>query len=408
MDHSKLMTMSGLSRSLARAAQLCAACVGLSAPAHAQLAASAAARIDSVFRQYTAQTPGCAVLIRQNGATLYSHNYGLASLEFGSPISSRTVFNLASMSKQFTAASIVLLAQDGRLSLDDDVRKYVPELPEIGGKVTVRQLLTHTSGWRDIVQLLVWQGHQVRDHVTALDAVNLLRRQRALNFPPGTQFRYSNTGYFLMSLVVQRITGDSLSEFARKRIFEPLGMHDTRYVSDTRTIIKDAATGYEPASSGGYRDAMSGWDLVGAGGVYTTIEDVVKWDESFSSGTIGGRALTDAMTTAGALRDGVTVPYGLGLFVDQYWGQRRVWHNGIWAGYRSIIMRFPDVRLSIIALCNTADAVSELLADAVARIVLPAPSVVAAAPATAQSTRADATQLAGMFYSGSSNSRMTI
>lgn len=403
------MTVRRLPKPLAHVAQAWCVLCALSTMGVAQATQSAVARIDSVFSRYTPRTPGCAVLVRQNNNTLYSRNYGLASLELSTPISSHTVFNIASMSKAFTAASIVLLAQDRKLSLDDDVRKYVPELPDLGGPVTLRQLLTHTSGWRDYVQLLVWQGHQVRDHVTPLDAVNVLRRQRALNFPPGDQFRYSNTGYFLMSLVVQRITGDSLPEFARKRIFEPLGMHDTRYVPDMRTVVRDRATAYEPSPAGGWREAMSGWEMAGDGGVFTTVEDLARWDENFTSHTVGGPALTELMSTQGKLRNGVPVPYGLGLFVDQYFGQRRVWHNGIWAGYRSIIMRFPDARVSIIALCNAADAGSEQLADAVARVVLPSPPGAAAErPGPASAAVPDASLYAGMYYNGSSNSRLTI
>lgn len=374
---------------------------------HAQAGAILAARIDSVFARYTPATPGCELLVRQNGTTLLERAYGRASLELGVPISSRTVFNVGSLSKQFTAASIVLLAQDGKLSLDDDIRTFVPELPILDGKVTLRQLLTHTSGWRDYIQLLVWQGHEVRDHVTPLDAMNVLRTQRALNFAPGTEFRYSNTGYYLMSLVVQRVTGDSLPEFARKRIFEPLGMHDTRYVTDMRAVVEDRAIAYEPAPKGAWREAMSGWEMAGAGGVYTTAGDLARWDDALTSGVLGNRALTDALVTAGKLRDGVSIPYGLGLFVDRYLGQRRVWHNGIWAGYRSILMRFPDARVSIIALCNAADATSESLADAVARIVLPVPQPATGA-AVERAPTPDATLLSGLYYGGSTNQRVTI
>ena len=153
-------------------------------------------------------------MVRMNGQPAYVHTYGLASLESDVPITPHTVFNLASASKEFTAASVLLLANEGKLSLDDDVRRYVPELPSLAGPVTIRQLLTHTSGWRDYIQLLVWQGHEVRDHVTARDALNVLERQRSLNFSPGTAFAYSNTGYFLLGLVVTRVSGEPLAQFA--------------------------------------------------------------------------------------------------------------------------------------------------------------------------------------------------
>jgi CubicO group peptidase (beta-lactamase class C family) len=366
-----------------------------------------ASRIDSVFGHYTSKTPGCALLIRKDGTTVYAHSYGLASLEFSVPITQSTVFNIGSASKEFTAASVLLLAQDHKLSLDDDIRQYVPELPDLGAVVTIRQLLTHTSGWRDYVQLLSWQGHYVRDYVTPSDALNVLEHQRELSFQPGTDFRYSNTGFFLMSLVVQRVSGESLAEFAQKRIFEPLGMRNTRYVTDARDVIPNAATAYEPAPHVGWREAMSDWNLVGAGGVYTTTEDLARWDDNFTSARVGGLALIDSLTTPEHLSNGVAIPYGLGLFVDEYDGQHRIWHNGIWAGYRSIFMRFPDARLSIIALCNAADAQSELLADGVAGILLP-PQPTPRQPALASLRVGNASQIAGLYYSAASDQRLSI
>ncbi len=367
-----------------------------------------AARVDSVFERYSSTTPGCALLVRRNGGVSYERAYGLASLDLRVPVTAGTVFNLASASKEFTAASVLLLAQAGKLSLDDDVRKYVPEAPDLGGPVTIRELLTHTSGWRDYIQLLVWQGHEVRDHVTARDAMNVLGRQRALNFAPGTAFAYSNTGYLLLALVVQRVSGETLGAFARERIFDPLGMRHTRYVADPREIVTDLATAYEPAPGGGWREAPSGWELLGDGGVYSTVEDLARWDDNFTSGAVGGLALGDSMGTRQRLRDGATVPYGLGLFVDEYAGRRRVWHNGIWAGYRSIFMRFPDVPATIIALCNAADADMERLADAVANIVLPRVPASAAAAGPAPGPVPDGGALAGLYYSGATNQRVRI
>ena len=375
--------------------------------AHAQtIAPSVAARIDSVFGHYTASTPGCALMVRMNGHTAYVHSYGLASLESGVPITPHTVFNLASASKEFTAASVVLLARDGKLSLDDDVRRYVPEVPAIGLTVTIRQLLTHTSGWRDYIQLLVWQGHEVRDHVTAGDALNVLERQRALNFPPGSAFAYSNTGYFLLGLVVERVSGEPLAQFAREHLFEPLGMHDTRYVTDARDVVPGRAIAYERAPNGTWREAMSNWELAGDGGVHSTIEDLARWDDELDSGRVGGLALVDSLTAPEHLSTGAPVPYGLGLFVDSYGGRRRVWHNGIWAGYRSVFMRFPDAHVSIMALCNAADAPSEQQADAIADIVLPHTATKAAPSAWARVDGAE--QLAGEYYSGATNQRVRI
>ena len=366
----------------------------------------AAARIDSVFARYGAATPGCALMVRTNGQTAYVHAYGLASLESQVPITPRTVFNLASASKEFTAASVMLLVEAGKLSLDDDVRKYVPELPSLSAPVTIRHLLTHTSGWRDYIQLLVWQGHDVRDHVSARDALNVLERQRALNFAPGTAFAYSNTGYFLLGLVVERVSGESLAHFAHAHLFEPLGMQDTRYVSDARDVVPRRAVAYERSPNGTWREAMSGWDLVGDGGVYSTIEDLAKWDDAFESGRVVGHAVLDSLVAQEHLSTGARVPYGFGFFVDTYGGRRRVWHNGIWAGYRSLFMRFPDTHLTIIALCNAADAPSEQLGDAVADIIVPPAPGTTSAPAWARV--GDADQLAGDYYSGATNQRVRV
>ena len=386
-------------------------CTQLAAAQQASIAnaPSIAARIDDVFTRFTPHTPGCALLVRKAGATLYSRSYGEASLDLDVPIDEHTVFNVGSVSKQFTAASILLLARDGKLSLDDDVRKYVPELPDLGPRITLREFLTHTSGWRDYIQLLVWQGHEVRDHVTQRDAMNVLQRQRALNFTPGTEFRYSNTGYFLMSLIVQRVSGLSLAEFARRRIFEPLGMHDTRYVADMRDIIRNRATGYEPAPGGAWREAMSGWELTGDGGVYSTVDDLAKWDDNFTSGIVGGTLLGDSLAAAEHLSSGIPIPYGLGLFTDLYAGQRRMWHNGIWAGYRAILMRFPDSKYTIIALCNSADVASESVADSVANVVLPqTPASIASRTAARRAAVRNPDQIAGMYYSHSTNQRVVI
>ncbi len=380
--------------------------VGPSAVRAQTIAPAVAARIDSVFGRYGATTPGCALMVRMNGQPAYVHTYGLASLESDVPITPHTVFNLASASKEFTAASVLLLANEGKLSLDDDVRRYVPELPSLAGPVTIRQLLTHTSGWRDYIQLLVWQGHEVRDHVTARDALNVLERQRSLNFSPGTAFAYSNTGYFLLGLVVTRVSGEPLAQFAHDHIFEPLGMHDTRYVTDARDVVPGRAVAYEKAPNGTWREAMSDWELAGDGGVHSTIDDLAKWDDEFESGVVGGRALVDSLVAPEHLSTGAAVPYGLGLFVDTYGGRRRVWHNGIWAGYRSVFMRFPDARLTIIALCNAADAPSEQQGDAVADILLPRTPVKSTAPAWARVDGAE--QFAGDYYSGATNQRVHV
>ena len=363
------------------------------------ISSDTASRIDAVFARYTAATPGCALNVLRNGASAYEKGYGAASLELGVPISPRTVFDIGSSSKQFTAATIALLAQEGKLSLDDDIRKWVPELPDLGAKVTLRHLLTHTSGWRDYIDLMSYQGFDDRDHTTDDDALAALRRQKALNFTPGTDWRYSNTGYFLMSLVVKRVSGKSLADFARERIFEPLGMRDTHYLTDAREVIPNKATAYSPTPGGKFVINMSDWEQIGDGGVQTTVEDLAKWDANFDSHVVGGDALISLLQTTAALANGTPLQYALGLTIDDYRGIRRVQHGGAWAGFRAMTMRFPAQHLSIYTLCNRGDANTMQLANGVADVFLPRQTAsLAGAPADGGAA-AGAARFAGTYYS---------
>ena len=322
------------------------------------------ARVDAVFARFAGHSPGCALNLIADGKSVYEKGYGYASLELDVPITPRTVFDIGSVSKQFTAMSILLLARDGKLSLDDDIRRYVPALPDLG-HVTIRQLMHHTSGWRDYTDLMALAGWDERDHTTDDDAIEVLRRQRALNFAPGTNWRYSNTGFFLMSLVVKRVSGTSLRDFAAARIFGPLGMSDTQFLDDTRLIIPRRATAYTPADSGGgWQVEMSNWDQVGDGAVQTTVEDLAKWDANFYTPVVGDARLVEMLQTPDQAH------YGFGLWRDTYRHQTVVWHTGAWAGYRAVIMRFPDRRRSIIALCNVANAHTRLLATHLADLLI--------------------------------------
>jgi CubicO group peptidase (beta-lactamase class C family) len=323
------------------------------------------ARVDAVFARFAGQSPGCALDVVADGRSAYEKGYGEASLELGQPITPRTVFDIGSVSKQFTAMSILLLADDGKLSLDDDIRRYVPELPNLG-PVTIRELMHHTSGWRDYTDLMSLAGFDERDHTTDQDALDILTKQRSLNFPPESAWRYSNTGYFLLSIVVKRVSGQSLREFAAARIFGPLGMSDTQILDDTRTVIPRRATAYTPKDSGGgWWVEMSNWDQVGDGAVQTTVEDLAKWDANFYAPVVGNARIIQLMQTADLDN------YGFGLWRDRYRHQNRVWHTGAWAGYRAVLMRFPDIRRSIIALCNVSNAHTYSLATQLAGMIVP-------------------------------------
>jgi CubicO group peptidase (beta-lactamase class C family) len=331
------------------------------------------ARVDAIFARFSGRNPGCALNLIANGQSVYEKGYGYASLELDVPITPQTVFDLGSVSKQFTAMSILLLAQDNKLTLDDDIRKYVPELPDLG-PISLRQLMHHTSGWRDYTDLMALAGWDERDHTTDQDAIDILKRQRALNFPPGSTFRYSNTGYFLMSLVVKRVTGKSLRQFAAERIFGPLGMSDTQFLDDTRQIVPGRATAYTRGFAGWWQVEMSNWDQVGDGAVQTTVEDLARWDANFYTPTVGGPRIVEVMATPGLGH------YGFGLWRDEYRHEPVVWHTGAWAGYRAVLMRFPARHQSIIALCNASDAHTYQLATRLANLLIPDTSAVTTYP----------------------------
>ncbi|MGH4000314.1 MAG: serine hydrolase domain-containing protein, partial [Pseudonocardiaceae bacterium] len=333
---------------------------------------STARRLDAVFAQYDrASSPGCALGVYRDGRIGYAKAYGSANLELGAPLTPASVFDIGSTSKQFTAMSVLLLARDGKLALDDDVRRYIPSLPEYGAPITIRHLLYHTSGIRDYTTLLALAGEPTQNWTTDDDALELIVRQRALNFAPGSEWQYSNSGYFLLSLVVKRVSGQSLRRFAQSRIFEPLGMAQTHIHDDHAMVVPNRATGYVPSDSAGpFRIEMSDFEQTGDGSVFTTVEDLVKWDENFYSAVVGGPELLAEMVKPGALNDGKPVDYAAGLVVGEYRGLKTVEHGGAWAGYRAQLLRFPTEHVSIACLCNLGSANPDRLAQQVADVYL--------------------------------------
>jgi CubicO group peptidase (beta-lactamase class C family) len=342
-------------------------------------------RVDSVFEEYDRPgSPGCAVGVYRNGAVAYARGFGSANLEHGIPIAPSTVFYVGSVSKQFTAMSVALAAKEGKLSLDDPARKYVPELPDFGTPLTIRHLLHHTSGLREKWDILAMSGWRDGDVVTLDDVLDRVSRQRELNFPPGTEHLYNNTGYDLLSVIIHRATGRTLAEYARERIFAPLGMKDTRFVDDRALVIPRRATGYSPRTEGGFRVDMPNLTTTGSGSLYTTVEDLALWDESFYTGKLGGRDLTELVTTPGTLVDGTKLTYAFGLTVDTVQGLRRVEHGGSLVGYRAQITRFPEKHFTVSVLCNVSTARPGELATRVAEIHLSLPPAPAAAPDRAE------------------------
>ncbi|HEX9892399.1 MAG TPA: serine hydrolase domain-containing protein [Gemmatimonadales bacterium] len=358
---------------------LSAAALVAAAPLYAQGSDNRAARMDSIFTAVDRTgTPGCAAGAVQNGRFLHARGYGMADLERGAPITPQSVFYMGSVSKQFTAMSVALLSKDGTLSLDDPARKYLPEIPEAGAAITIRHMVHHMSGLREKWDLLLLSGYRAGNLVVQQDVLDLVKQQRALNFPPGTDHLYNNTAYDLLANVVQRASGKSLREFAAERIFRPLGMTRSLYVDDRTLLIPGRAAGY---STGGGRITVDNPNVetVGSGSVYSTLEDMARWDESFYTGSLGGEDLLRLVQTPGKLNDGTPLTYAFGLVVDSWRGQRRVQHGGALAGFRTQITRFPEQHFSAIVLCNFAQANPAMFADRIAEVYLA--EKLAAAPA---------------------------
>jgi CubicO group peptidase (beta-lactamase class C family) len=398
-------------RTLARALVVLATCVQVLGAQAADT--SIRARVDRVFAAYDrTDSPGCALGVFRDGRIAYARGYGLANLELGVAITPTSVFDIGSTSKQFTAASILLLAQQGKLSLDDDIRKHIPELPNYGKPITIRHILNHTSGIRDYLTLWNLAGVNDADLTTGDDALTLIVRQRELNFGPGEQWLYSNSGFFLASEIVKRVSGKTLPLFAEEHIFRPLGMTHTRFNDDHMAVIPNRATGYAPRPGGGFATSMSNFEQTGDGAVQTSIEDLLKWDENFYHPTVGGPEMLAALQTNAVLNDGKKQTYALGLTVDSYRGLKAVSHGGSWAGYRAELLRFPDQHLSVATLCNLASTNPSQLARRVADVYLgdrmvaaastpaPAPQGQPAAPAStwAPSTT-DLAAFTGSYYS---------
>lgn len=334
------------------------------------LSAPQRAGVDALFNTYNASTPGCALGVYRDGAISYARGYGMADLERRVPITADSLFDVGSISKQFAAASIVLLAERKRLSLTDDVRTYIPELPNYGAPITLNELMWHTSGLRDYTDLLDLAGYGLAQVTTDEQALATIARQRALEFAPGTQYEYSNTNYFLLSVIVKRVTGQTLAQFAAANIFRPLGMTHTVYRDKYDMLIPNRAMGYAPLGDGHFRNSMSNWEQTGDGGVQLSVDDALKWDENFYHPRVGGRALIAQLQTPGHLSNGRRLQYARGLFIETYRGLPLITHDGAWIGYRGAFDRYPSVHTSVVVLCNSDAAQPGELARKVADIVL--------------------------------------
>jgi CubicO group peptidase (beta-lactamase class C family) len=312
-----------------------------------------AVKVDKLFAEWNKpDSPGCALAVVQDGKVVYQKGYGVANLDYGTPIKPNTVFHVASVSKQFTTFCIQLLVKEGTLSLADDVRKYLPELHDFGKKITIAHLIYHTSGLRDQWDLLALAGWRFDDLITEQDILDLVWRQRQLNFEPGAEYAYCNTGYTLLAVIVKRLSGKSLQEFAQERIFTPLGMTSTRFQEDYRNPVKQRAYSYEPGENGAFRYSALSFSNVGATSLFTTAEDLAKWDRNFYDAAVGGSDVVALMHVPGKRNNGKTIAYASGLILGAYRGLKTVEHAGADAGYRSVLLRFPEERFSVIVLAN--------------------------------------------------------
>jgi CubicO group peptidase (beta-lactamase class C family) len=314
-------------------------------PAHGQ---DKTDEIDKIFSWVTPGSPGCVVAASNHGKLVVSRAYGLADLERNVPLTTDSSFDAASIRKQFVAAAVLLLVEEGRLSLSDDVRKYVTELPDYGHKITLDHLLTHTSGLRDWVPLRNWANG-------VYDSMTMILRQRGLNFAPGEEWSYSNSGYVLLTEIVARTSGMPFSEFARKRLFEPLGMKATTYVDDLRYVVKNRALAYEKERGRWRMDMLLENDRGGGGALFSTAADLVTWNDTQASARLG-RFVTEKLQEPATLRNGRKLGYARGLMLDTNYAGSLVWHGGSAAGYRSVLVRSPQQNFSVAVLCNAGEA----------------------------------------------------
>ncbi len=367
------------------------------------------AQVDALLEPWTKPgSPGAAVAVIEDGQMVHARGYGLANLELDVPITPQSVFYLGSVSKQFVAAAVVLLAQQGKLSLDDDVRQHVPELPDYGAPITLRHLIHHTSGLRDYLALMDLAGIELGRFHRDQPIVELLARQQGLNFPPGERHLYSNSGYFLLNVVVQRASGKPLREFAQEHIFGPLGMAHSHFHDDYSHLIPNRASAYFPGPDGGYRAFLTTFDRVGSGGVFSTVEDLYLWDQNFYHPKVGGNRLIETLHTRGRLADGQEIPYAFGLVVGEHRGERMVEHGGSLGGYNSYLVRFPDRRLSVVVLANLSAVPVGRLAMGIADLYLgqrpaaePKPEA-RQEPSTIPVAAADLARLAGHYWEAES------
>ncbi len=328
-------------------------------------------RVDALFAEWDrTDSPGAAVAILRNGNVEYSKGFGRANLEYPVFISPSTIFHVASVSKQFTVFSILLLQEQGKLNLDDEVRLYISEMPAFDGKITIRHLIHHTSGIRDQWELLAMAGWRLDDVITREQILKMLANQEELNFMPGEQSLYSNMGYTLLAEIVARVSGMTFPEWTDQNLFRPLGMNKTHFHDSHEHIVPDRAYSYAPIPGGGYRHAVLSYANAGATSLFTTAEDMMKWLRNFDNPVVGSLDIIDRMHERGVLINGDTIQYAGALITGEYKGASIVSHGGADAGFRSFVVRFPEHDLGIVVLSNLRSFSPQTIAMQIADIYL--------------------------------------
>ncbi|HEY4112002.1 serine hydrolase domain-containing protein [Puia sp.] len=336
-----------------------------------QVSDSLAKKIDRVFSEWdNTSSPGCALAVLKDGKVIYTRGYGMSNMEYAIAITPGSIFHVASISKQFTAAAIIRLAMEGKLSVNDDVRKYIPEVPDLGHPISLANLMHHSSGLRDQWDLVTLAGWREGDDITEDDIMEMVKRQQDLNFRPGDEYLYCNTGFTLLGIVVKRVTGVSLRHYADSCFFKPLGMNSTHFHSDHTEIVPNRTSAYV---RDGDRWAINipVFDNYGATSLFTTVGDLAKWDENFYTAKVGGPAFIDAMLKPGVLNNGELQTYASGLMLGQYKGRNFVEHSGADAGYRANFLRFPEQHFSVIILANLGNINPTELCRKVTDLMLP-------------------------------------
>ena len=333
-------------------------------------------RIDHLLAPWSAgSTPGCTIGVARAGALLAHRSAGLANLDLGVPIGAETTFRIASVTKQFTCTAALLLAEEGKLALADEIHAHLPELPDFGAPITIDHLMRNTSGIRDFLELMRLGGMDLRAPCALADILHVIGLQRGLNFPPGSRFLYSNTNFLLLGRIVEKRAGETLGSFVARRILVPLGMTRSRLVASTAETVPGLATGYFPAAGGGFVKAAHGFPLGGEGGLVSSVEDLALWDRNFTTGQVGGKALPAALAEQAPLTGGRPSAYARGLAVQEWRGLATMSHGGLWPGYRTEFLRIPERDLTVICIANLGDIVPYRLARQAAEAALEAECV---------------------------------